>query len=124
MAANKIIRFGPAYLSNSVANILNCNVTSLAGPVGFTMTQPYLILRHLRLVNKTGSAVTATLYVGATGASAGGTEVITGPATSIAGLGYLEWYGWMRLDVADFLTGVAGSASAIVIQGEAEIGLI
>jgi hypothetical protein len=61
MAANKVIRFGPAYLASSAANVVNPNVTSLAGPVGFTLTQPYVILRHVRITNKTGGAVTFSL---------------------------------------------------------------
>ena len=71
MAANKAFRFGPVAMSSTLTtNILNPNVTSVAGPVGFTMTQPYLILRHIRIVNKTAGAVTASLWLGATGANA------------------------------------------------------
>ena len=58
MASNKTFKFGPVALTTTLTtNILNPNVTSLAGPVGFTMTQPYIILRHIRIVNKTGGAV-------------------------------------------------------------------
>src|SRR5207248_7682823 len=103
MAANKTIRFGPVALSNTLTtNILNPNVTSLAGPVGFTMTQPYLVIRHIRIVNKTGSAATVSLWLGATGANAAGTEVIA-QATSVAANSALDWYGSLRLDATDFL---------------------
>ena len=68
MAANKVIRLGPVALTNTLTtNIFNFNVTSLAGPVGFTMTQPYVLIRHIRIVNKTGSAATFSLWMGATG---------------------------------------------------------
>lgn len=123
MANNKIIRFGPVALGNAAANIINSNVTSLAGPVGFTMTQPYLILTHIRLVNKTTSAHTATLYIGATGGSAAGTEFL-GTAISIPANSAYDWYGRLRLDAADFLTGLADAATSVTFQAEGEIGLV
>ncbi len=123
MASNKIFRFGPAAVSNSAANILNCNVTSLSGPVGFTMTQPFMILRHIRIVNKTSAAVTFSGYIGATGASAAGTEFL-GTALSIPANSPYDWYGMARLDVADFFTGLASAATSLTIEGEGEIGLI
>ena len=123
MAANKIIRMGPVAMAAAAANIVNCTVTSLSGPVGFTMTQPYLIIKHIRLVNKTAGAVTATLYVGATGGAAAGTEFAFN-ATSIPANSYVDWYGQLRLDVADFLTGLAGAATSITFEAEGEIGLI
>ena len=123
MAANKTIRFGPVALGNSAANIINCTITSLAGPVGYTQTQPYLIIRHIRLVNKTSGAATVTLYIGATGGSAAGTEFL-GVATSIAANSALDWYGMLRLDAADFLTGLASAITTITFEAEGEIGLV
>jgi len=120
---NKAFRFGPVALSNTLTtNILNPNVTSLAGPVGFTMTQPYLILKHIRIVNKTAGAVTFSLYLGATGANAAGTEVI-GTALSVAANSAFDWYGSLRIDAADFLVGGASAATSLTIQGEGEIGV-
>jgi hypothetical protein len=124
VAANKTFRFGPVALSATLTtNILNCNVTSLAGPVGFTMTQPYLILKHIRIVNKTGGAATFSLFLGATGANAAGTEVI-GTGKSVAANDYEDWYGQMRLDAADFLVGGASAGATLTIEGEGEIGLV
>lgn len=124
MAANKIIRFGPVALTTTLTtNIINANVTSLAGPVGFTMTQPYVLLRHIRISNKTGSAATFTLYLGATGANTAGTEVI-GTALSVPANSAFDWYGQLRLDVADFLVGGSGSATALTFEAEGEIGLV
>lgn len=123
MAANKSFNFGPVALSSTLTtNILNPNITSVAGPVGFTMTQPYILLKHIRIVNKTSSAATFSLYKGATGANAAGTEVI-GIALSIAANSAYDWYGLMRLDAADFLVGGSGTATALVISGEGEIGV-
>src|SRR5258706_12291339 len=87
---NRPLRFGPVALSNTLTtNILNCNVTSLAGPVGFTLTQPYLLITHMRAVNKTGSPVTVSLWIGATGGKAAGTEVAW-PAPPIPAKSYIH----------------------------------
>lgn len=124
MAANKIIRFGPVALTTTLTtNILNFNITSLAGPVGYTMTQPYALIRHVRIVNKTGSAATFSLWLGATGANAAGTEVI-GQGLSVAANQPYDWFGLLRMDVADFLVGGAGTATALTLEGEGEIGMV
>lgn len=124
MAANKTIRFGPVALSNTLTtNIINSTVTSLAGPVGFTMTQPYLILKHIRIINKTAGAVTASFWLGATGANAAGTEVI-GTALSVAANSFVDWFGLLRLDAADFLVGGASAGTSLTFEAEGEIGLI
>ena len=123
MAANKLIRMGPvAMVTGSTPNLVSPAVTSLAGPVGFTMTQPYIILRHIRLVNKTAGAITVSLYIGATGAAAAGTEFL-GTALSIAANSAYDWYGWVRLDSADFLTGSASANTSITFEAEGELGI-
>jgi len=123
MASNRSFRFGPVAMSSTLTtNVLNPNVTSVAGPVGFTMTQPYLLLRHIRISNKTAGAVTFSLWLGATGGNAAGTEVI-GTALSVAANSAFDWYGMLRLDAADFLVGGASAATSLTIQGEGEIGV-
>lgn len=123
MAANKLFNFGPVALTTTLTtNVLNPNITSVAGPVGFTMTQPYIILRHVRIVNKTASAATFSLWKGATGANTAGTEVI-GTGLSIPANSSYDWYGQMRFDAADFLVGGSGTATALTLQGEGEIGV-
>ena len=124
MASNKIIRFGPVALTTTTStNIINTTVTSLSGPVGFTMTQPYVIVRHIRIVSKTTAATTVSLFIGATGANAAGTEFL-GSALSIAGNTAYDWYGMLRLDAADFLGGFASAATSLVFEAEGEIGLV
>lgn len=123
MAANKTFRFGPVALTNTLTtNILNPTVTSLAGVIGFVMTQPYLIIKHIRIVNKTAGAVTFSLWLGATGANAAGTEVV-GIALSVAANSFIDWFGLLRLDAADFLVGGASANTSLTIQGEGEIGV-
>lgn len=122
MAANKKVRIGPIALTTTLTtNILNPNVTSLAGPVGITLTQPYLLLRHIRLVNKTAGAVTASFWIGATGANAAGTEFL-GQGLSVPANSYVDWYGEVRLDSTDFLVGGAGTTTALSFEAEGEVG--
>jgi hypothetical protein len=123
MAANKTIRFGPVALTNTLTtNIINSAISSLSGPVGFTMTQPYLVLRHLRIVNKTSGAVTFSLWIGTSGGNDAGTEFI-GIGLSIAANSAYDWYGLVRLDSVDFLVGGASANTSLTIEGEGEIGI-
>lgn len=124
MASNKLIRFGPVALTSTLTtNIINPNVTSLAGVTGFTMTQPYVIIRHIRIVNKTTSSATFSLWVGATGGNSAGTETI-GNALSVAANSAFDWYGALRLDAADFLVGGASANTTLTFEAEGEIGLV
>jgi hypothetical protein len=124
MAQNKAFRFGPVALTATLTtNILNPTITSLAGPVGFTATQPYLIIKHIRIVNKTGGAVTFSLWLGITAGNVAGTEVI-GQGLSVAANSFIDWYGLLRLDAADFLVGGASAGTSLSIEGEGEIGFV
>jgi hypothetical protein len=82
----------------------------------------YVILRHLRIVNKTGSQRTFSLWLGLTGANTAGTEVI-GQGYPVVANSAFDWYGALRLDAPDFLVGGADQASALTIEGEGEIGV-
>jgi hypothetical protein len=116
---NTRLNVEPIAVTGSVTNLLNCNVTSLAGPVGYTQKQPYLLIKHIRAINPTGGAVTLTLYKGGTGASASGTQYAF-PGISIGPNSYLDYYSEDRFDAADFLTGVG---NGIVLNVAAEIGV-
>jgi hypothetical protein len=121
MASNKAFRFGPVALTATLTtNLLNPPAAS--GGVNAGAASQYIILRHLRIVNKTAGAVTFSLWLGATGANAAGTEVV-GIGTSVAANSYFDWYGAMRLDAADFLVGGASALTSLSIQGEGEIGV-
>lgn len=100
-----------AYLGSSVANIYT--------PAASTI---FTVIRHIHLANVTTSSQTFTLYVGATGGSAGGTELfklVTIPANS-----YLDYYPQLRLASTDFLTGLASAASSVTITVEGEFGVV
>jgi len=122
MAQNKILNIPQQFIPVSVANLLNPALGSVAGPVGFTMTQPYLIIKHVRVTNIDTATRTISCYKGATGGSAAGTQVFWGNQ-QIAAQSYLDWYGQLRVDSADFITGVCDVASKVVIEFDAEIGV-
>ena len=120
---NRQIRFGPVALTTTLTtNIINPAITSLSGPVGYVQTQPYLLIKHMRVVNKTASPATVSLWIGATGGNAAGTEFAF-QGTSVAANSYVDWYGLVRLDSGDFLVGGAGTATALTLESEGEIGV-
>ena len=123
MAANKIVRIGPVGLTATLTTNL-LNPPSLAGGTGIagTNTGTYLVLRHLRITNKTAAIVTFSMFLGASGGNVAGTEVF-GSVSSVPANSSVDWYGMMRMDVADYLVGGAASASALTLEAEAELGV-
>ncbi len=121
MASNKRFRLGPVALTTTLTTNI-CNPPTATGGVNGGSSAQFIVLSHIRIVNKTTSAATFSLWLGATGANAAGTEVI-GTATAVAANSAFDWYGSMRLDSADFLVGGAGTATALTITGEGEIGV-
>jgi hypothetical protein len=122
MAANKAIRLGPVAVASAIGNLFNPPTVTGGVNAPATSTNTYYILRHIRIVNKTAGAVTFSGYIGATGGSAAGTEFL-GTAISVPANSYIEWYGALRLDVADFLTGLASAATSLTIEAEGEMGI-
>jgi hypothetical protein len=122
MSSKKVLNIEPIALATSIANLLNCAIASLSGPVGYTQNQPYILITHVSAMNKTASIVTVTCYKGATGASAAGTECFFA-AAAVPANSSLDWDGEMRFDAADFLTGLASAGSAITLTIDAEIGI-
>lgn len=123
MASNRILNVGPVALSSTMTtNIFNVGSGARANPpIGFTDPQFFASIQHIRITNKTAGAVTFSLWKGATGANAAGTEVI-GTGTSVAANSSFDWYGRMRFDTADFLVGGASAATSLTITLEGEIG--
>jgi hypothetical protein len=118
---NKCFRFGPIALTSTLTtNILN-PATATGGTNAGSSSQ-YIILRHIRILNKTNAAATFSLWLGATGANAAGTEVV-GTAQSVAANSAYDYYGAMRIDAADFLVGGASANTTLSILGEGEVGV-
>lgn len=121
MASNKTFRFGPVGLTTAMTtNLLNPPAAS--GGVNAGTSPQYIVLKHLRVTNKTGAAAAFSLWLGATGANTAGTEVI-GQGLVVAANSSYDWYGLLRIDATDFLVGGASAASALTISGEGEIGV-
>lgn len=99
--------FGPLALTTT----LTTNVYNGAGGSALL----YDVLRMIHIVNKTASAATFTLYLGATGGNAAGTELFVG--FSVAANSSYDWYCNLRLASTDFLVGGAGTTLALVITG-------
>lgn len=79
----------------------------------------YDVITHIMVVNKTAGAVTFSLWLGATGANAAGTEVI-GTAKSVAANDVFHWYGRLKMASTEFLVGGASAATSLTITGEGE----
>lgn len=99
---------GPAFISTSATNIYT--------PPASTIDT---VIEHIHVANKTNSAAVFALYVGATGGSTSGTELFGGNAHhSVAANSEFDYYCNLRMTSTDFLTGIAGTASALVIVVE------
>lgn len=123
MAANKLETFGPIAVPNAAGNLISPAAAG-AGGNGYTPTATYIVLKHIRILNKTGGAVTFSGYKGATGGSAAGTEFL-GTGLSIPANSYVDWYGSLRLEGANgFFTGLASAVTSLVLTAEGEVGLV
>ena len=117
---NKIVTLGPVALTTVMTtNIWNPPTTT--GGVGCGTPNSYVLLRHVTVTNKTGTAATFSLWKGATGANAVGTEIRT--AYSVAANSSYTIYETIRLDAADFLVGGSATTTALTIYASAEFGI-
>ncbi len=113
MAGNVIHRIaGPAYLANAAANIYTPP----------TVNTYLVVIRHIHIANVTTSAATFTLYIGATGGSAAGTELFK--LVVVPANGYVDYYPITNMASTDFLTGLASAASTLTITVEGELVLL
>jgi hypothetical protein len=135
MASNKAIRIGPIQLGTTTTTNL-FNTPTLTGGVNppSTSTASYVILRHIRVSNNSAAAVQFATWIGTTGTNA---TAAAGPFPGIAAAGtltngvsvaansYVDWYGALRMDTADFLVGGSlTSATALTLEMEGEIGIV
>lgn len=117
----KKFNLGPLALTTTLTtNIMN--PAGATGGVNGGASGQYIVLNHIRVTNKTGSAATVSLWKGATGGNAAGTEFLWS-ATSVPANSYVEAYGSWRFDTADFLVGGAGTTTALTITAEGEVGV-
>lgn len=134
MASNKTIRIGPIQLgTTTTTNLFNPpTVTGGVNPPALS-TNSYVVIRHIRVSNNSASAVQFATWIGTTGTNA---TAASGPFPGIASTGtltngvsiaansYVDWYGSLRMDAADFLVGGAlTSATALTLEMDGEIGI-
>jgi len=123
MALNRSFNLGPVLLTtNPATNILNPAITNTAGPVGFVMPQPYILLQHLRVTNRTAVAITVSLWKGIAAGNIVGTEFVWAQK-SVPAYDSVDAIGLWRFDAADFLVGGANQANALILTAEGEIGV-
>jgi hypothetical protein len=124
---NRAARFGPAAITSTGATILNCALTSNSGTTGFSsptgaLVALYILLTHIRVVNTTAAAITVSMFIGTSTVASTSALAFAFNGYSIAANSYVDWYGRVRLDAADYL-GAYASAASLTWQGEGEIGL-
>ena len=98
---------GPAYLANAAADIYTPPASTI-----------YTVIKHIHIANATAGAVTFTLYVGATGGSAAGTELFK--AYNVAANSSFDYYCVLKMLSTDFLSGLASAATSLTITVEGE----
>ena len=103
------------------------------GPVALTTTLTtnvynqgsaliYDEINHIHVANKTASAATFSLWLGATGGNAAGTELFNGK--SVPANDVYDWYGRLKMLSTDFLVGGAGTATALTITIEGKQAVV
>lgn len=94
---------GPAYVGSSVADIYTPPASTIIS-----------LIRQIHLANVTTSAITVTLYRGATGGSTGGTELCKNLSIAAGEVRDL-FFDDLVMKSTDFLSGIASAGSSIVI---------
>lgn len=107
--AGKAFKDGPEYVASSATNVYVPSANTQAR------------IRHIHLVNKDSSTRTVTLYVGATGGSAGGTEILKDKSIAVGDVYDLYFPAGLVLTASDFLTGIASAATAVTITTSGEL---
>lgn len=121
MASNTALNLRPIALTTTLTTNIYTPPTTTGGTPSYAKNC-YAIIRGVRVTNKTGSAATVSLWVGATGANAAGTEFLF-QATSVPANSYIDRTASKMLSTADFLVGGSGTATALSIDIDGEIGV-
>jgi hypothetical protein len=109
MAGGTAWKAGPAAMAVSATDIAGVN------PAANTYRKIY----HIHIANTAGASSTVQLFVGATGGSAAGTELVK--SKTIAANDVLDMYfpSGLRIVAADFLSGIASATTNVItVTGE------
>ncbi len=107
---------GPVYFGNAAANIYNPAASQKA------------LVRQIHLCNEDTTTHTVSLYVGATGASAGGTTLFK--TFTVAANSTYDWNTYLvlwnvaSLSQQDYMSGLADTANKVSITVMGDLSLI
>lgn len=101
---------GPVALTNT----LTTNIVQGGGPDHVASVRD--VITHIHVANKTAGAVTFSLWLGATGANAAGTELFIGH--SVPANSEFDYYCRRTLSSTQFLVGGASAATSLTIDIE------
>ncbi len=99
---------GPIAMSNTLTTNIYNNTSALI----------YDVIKRIQITNKTAGAVTFSLWLGATGANAAGTELYT--AVSVPANTTVSYNMNLKMVSTDFLVGGASAATSLAITVESE----
>lgn len=108
-----VYKVGPVALTTSVANI--ANVPTTTGGTGLGTPLLAFVPSQIHVVNKGAAIATFSLYLGATGGSAAGTELWTAVPVAVGSYFNDYFVPGLRMVAADFLTGLASANTTLVI---------
>lgn len=106
--------------TSTTTTLIDPTVTAVTGPTGWTCTQPYLLIRHIRAVNtSTTTPYTVTCFYGTAN-----TLAAIWSAASVAASSYIDWVGEIKLTGGSTkLYGGASNAAIYFNFDDAEAGL-
>lgn len=100
---------GPQFVTVAAVNLLTVAANT------------YVKVYHIHLVNSNAAARIVNLFVGATGGSAAGTQILAGHSIAGAGSTTLDdffdiyWSSGLRMSTADFLTATSSADGTSVV---------
>lgn len=100
--AGTLVKFGPTALTTGAADAFT--------PAAATIRT---VVRGIHIVNKTAGEITISMFIGATGGSAAGTEFECSAKKIPANQSY-NWYGALVLSNTQFLTWLASANTSAV----------
>ena len=102
--------FGPVAMSVTLTTNIYNNTSALI----------YDSLKQIMVTNKTASAATFSLWLGATGANTAGTELFTAVAVPANTTSFFYFQPGLKMVSTDFLVGGASAGTTLTITGMGE----
>lgn len=109
-------------MQNSPYNLLVALTTTYTTNIITPTSGIYILVKHIRVINKTAVAATFRLFKGASAANAAGSEFV-GYDKSVPANDSIDWYGQMKLSSSEYLVGGAGTTTALTLEVDGERGV-